>query len=60
MDFARTALGYRFFATTLPAFVQELGRLAEATGRLADAVSRLASAVEQVAEQPSPTLGEGP
>lgn len=59
MDFARTQLGYRFFDKTLPAFVHELGRLAEATGRLADAVSRLAGAIGQVAERPSPTPGEG-
>jgi hypothetical protein len=57
MDFARTQLGCRFFDTTLPAFVHELGRLAEATGRLADAVGRLAGSVEQVAGRPPPAPG---
>ena len=56
-SFARTQLGYRFFDTTLPAFVHELGRLAAATGRLADAVGRLAGSVEQVAGRPPPAPG---
>jgi hypothetical protein len=60
MDFTRTVLGYRFFDKTLPAFIHELGRLAEATGRLADAVSRLADAVGLVAESRTSAPGEKP
>jgi hypothetical protein len=50
MEFARTGLGYRFFAETLPGLVRELGRLADAVGRLADALERRADAPSPRAE----------